>query len=51
MRLLPAQPVGSRAIASAERTRNYTACLNRRGYCDRSRLTPSEVASIPPEVR
>ncbi len=38
-------------MSSAERVRNYAACLNRRGYCDLSRLTPSEAASIPPEVR
>jgi hypothetical protein len=41
----------SDAMASAERSRNYTACLNRSGYCDRSRLTPSEAALIPAEVR
>ena len=38
-------------MGRAERTRNYAACLNRRGYCDRSRLTAAEVASIPPEAR
>ena len=29
------------ALARAERARNLTACRTRRGYCDRSRLTPS----------
>jgi len=41
----------AQALTRAERVRNYTACRDRRGYCDRSRLTPSEAASIPPEVR
>lgn len=38
-------------LAAAERRRNYTACLSRHGYCDRSRLTPSEAAAIPPPFR
>jgi len=44
-------PAEAQAMTSAERARNYTACLSRRGYCDRSRLTRSEAASIPREVR
>ena len=35
------------ALATAERLRNHAACLDRRGYCDRSRLTAAEAAAIP----
>lgn len=34
-------------LASAENARNHAACRSRRGYCDRSRLTPSAAAAIP----
>jgi hypothetical protein len=39
------------AVTRAEEERNYAACRDRRGYCDRLRLTPSQAAAIPPEVR
>jgi hypothetical protein len=41
----------SQALAAVESTRNYPACREHRGYCDPSRLSPAEAASIPPEVR
>jgi hypothetical protein len=33
-------------LADAEHKRNYTACLQGYGYCDSSRLTPSEARAI-----
>jgi hypothetical protein len=39
------------ALASAESQRNYAACRDGRGYCDRSRLTPAQAAAIPSELR
>jgi hypothetical protein len=39
------------AVTRAEEERNYAACRDRRGYCDPSRLTRSQAAAIPPEVR
>jgi hypothetical protein len=42
-------PSDAQRLTRAEAERNYAACLNRRGYCDRSRLTTAQAASIPPE--
>jgi hypothetical protein len=40
-------PSEAAALVVTERARNYKACVNGRGYCDRSRLTPLELSAIP----
>ena len=40
-------PSEAATLAAAERARSYKACVQGRGYCDRSRLTPLELAEIP----
>jgi hypothetical protein len=37
----------TKALAEAEHKRNYAACVHGYDYCDLSRLTPAEAASIP----
>jgi hypothetical protein len=38
-------------LADAEQQRNYRACRKGYGYCDRSRLTPSEAKTIPADPK
>jgi hypothetical protein len=35
-------PAETKTLADAEQKRNYTACVKGYGYCDRTRLTPSQ---------
>jgi len=40
----------ARMLADAKQQRNYRACRNGYGYCDRSHLTPSEASAIQAET-
>jgi len=39
------------AMAATESQRNYVACLMERGYCDHSRLTAAQTASVSAKRR
>ena len=45
----PAATPSATALAIAEHKRNYEACRDGYGHCDRTRLTPLETQTVPPQ--